>query len=376
MKAPLMFIASALVIIGCGQQAQQQQEQAPPVTVETFSAKPGTGRTEVSFPGTVEGQVNVDIRSQVSGYLDQIYVQEGQFVNKGDKLFKINDRPLQEQLRSAGASLKNAESAAQAAELEVSKVTPLVKAGIVKDVQLKTATANYEAAKAQVDQARANVQSARINAGFSLITAPVSGYLGRIPKRIGNLISATDQQALTTLSDIRTVNIYFSMSESEYLLAIKGDGTRTGRSLSGIQVGLELADGSVFGQKGELGLASGQIEQNTGSVSMKAVFSNPQSELRSGSRVRVKIHTDLKNIIVVPMAATKELQNKSFVLIAGKDNKVSMRPIVIAGSDGQNFFVKDGLNAGDRIIAKGLDQLQEGAQVTVKMVTAPAQVTE
>jgi len=157
------------------------------------------------FNASLEGTKNIDIRSQVDGYLEKIYVDEGAFVKKGQPLFRLDARPFTEQLNNAKASVLAAKANLSNAEINVSKLEPLVKNNVVSDVQLKTAQAAYDAAKANVAQAEAQVSNAQINEGYTLISAPVDGYIGRIPSKIGSLVVRNDAQALTVLSEIKEV---------------------------------------------------------------------------------------------------------------------------------------------------------------------------
>lgn len=339
----------------------QESEQVPEANV--FKTELRSTQIVQSYPGNVEGKINVDIRAQVSGYLEHIYVEEGGYVAKGQPLFKIDDQPLLEQLNSAKANLKSAEAGMLNARIEVDKLTPLVQGKVVKDIQLQSAKASYAAAVAQAEQAKAAVETARINLNFTLIKAPVSGFIGRIPKRIGNLISASDSQPLTSLSDISSVNVYFSVSESDYLQFLDVDAEKAPKQ----RVLLTLADGTTYAEEGKLSLASGEIDNATGALSMKAVFDNPKNRLRSGSRVKVAIQQEVSDAMLIPQASTKDIQNRNFVLALNDSGKVAMKPISIINRSGNNYLVK-GIDPGETIVWDGLDQLQEGMTVKAKII--------
>ncbi|ULT29083.1 efflux RND transporter periplasmic adaptor subunit [Sphingobacterium sp. E70] len=188
-----------------------------------------------------------------------------------------------EQVNNSRAAYQAALSAEQNAKLEIEKIKPLVEGKVYTDLQLKTAEANYAAAKAQVAQAQAALGSSQINARFTLINAPVSGYIGRIPNRIGNLITAADAMPLTTLSEINTVNVYFSLSEADFISFMKDHNTLS----SNQQATLILADGTAYNHPGKVEMASGNIDRTTGSMILKAVFANPDKILRSGGSAKV-----------------------------------------------------------------------------------------
>lgn len=367
--AALQFMQAFLIFIllsSCGNgNAGAEGYPMPKPEVDFLVATSTTGAIEKKFPGIIEGSVNVDIKAQVSGYLEAIYVKEGDYVTKGQSLFKIKGDVFTEQVNNSQASYKAALANLSNAKLEVEKIKPLVEGKVFSEVQLKTAQANYEAAQAQVAQAKAALGSSKLNADFSLIKAPVSGYISRIPNRIGNLVTPSDSVPLTTLSDINTVFVYFSMSEADYLSFMKD-------SAADQAVSLILANGDVFEEKGKLEVASGSIDRTTGSMALKAVFKNPKKYLRSGGSARVILNSNLSSVVAIPMASVKDIQDKFFVFTLGDSSKVAMTPIEIGGSSGTDYFVKKGLKAGDKIALNSIDVLGDGMVVTPKETTSVA----
>lgn len=336
---------------------------APPKPeVDFFQAKSITGEVEKKYPGIIEGTVNVDIKAQVSGYLEAIYVKEGDYVNKGQSLFKIKADVYAEQVNNSRAAYKSALANLANAKLEIEKIKPLVEAKVYSEMQLKTAQANYEAASAQAAQAKAALGSSQLNADFSLIKAPVSGYISRIPNRVGNLVTPADAVPLTILSEINTVFVYFSLSEADYLAFSKDPK-------SSQTVSLILADDSVYEHQGKLEVASGNIDRTTGSIALKAIFPNPKKQLRSGGSARVVLNSSLTSVITVPMASVKDIQDKFFVYVLKEGNKVAMVPIEIAGNADTDYFVKSGVKSGDKIALNSIDLLYDGIEVVPKTGT-------
>ena len=357
----ILFII--ITISSCGKSGSENQGLgAPKPEVDFFTAKTITGEIEKKYPGIIEGSVNVDIKPQVSGYLEAIYVKEGQYVTKGQSLFKIKGDVFLEEVNNTRAAYKNALANLANAKLEIEKIKPLVDAKVYSDMQLKTAQANYEAAVAQVAQAKAALGSSQLNADFSLIKAPVSGYISRIPNRVGNLVTPTDAVPLTVLSEINTVFVYFSLSESDYLSFSK-------ESQLNQSVSLILADDSVYEHQGKLEVASGNIDRTTGTIALKAVFPNPKKRLRSGGSARVILNSSLSSVITVPMASVKDIQDKFFVYVLKEGNKVAMVPIEIAANTGTNYFVKAGVKSGDKIALNNIDALYDGMEVVPKVTT-------
>ncbi|MCT3758854.1 efflux RND transporter periplasmic adaptor subunit [Elizabethkingia anophelis] len=363
----ILAVAAAMFLSSCGQSSPGSAAgELPAPETDFVTLIQGTGDTQKEYPGNIEGIVNVDVKPQVTGYLQAVLVKEGQYVQKGQPLFRIMPDVYNEQVKNSDAGLKSALAAQATARLEVEKLRPLVDGKVVSDMQLKTAQANYNAATAQVEQAKAALESSKINANFTLIKAPVSGYIGRIPNRTGTLVSPADTVALTTLSDISTVQVYFSISEANYLTYSK-EGIFSGDS-GNIQ--LILADGSVYNQKGRVEAGSGNIDKITGSITMKAIFPNPDKLLRSGGAGKIVIGRTVDNIVQLPITSVKDIQDKFFVFKLADSSKVAMVPIQIDGKTKDTYYIKSGVKAGDKIAINRIDMLQDGMKVQPKKVPA------
>ncbi|AQW95426.1 efflux RND transporter periplasmic adaptor subunit [Elizabethkingia anophelis] len=363
----ILAVAAAMFLSSCGQSSPGSAAgELPAPETDFVTLIQGTGDTQKEYPGNIEGIVNVDVKPQVTGYLQAVLVKEGQYVQKGQPLFRIMPDVYNEQVKNSDAGLKSALAAQATARLEVEKLRPLVDGKVVSDMQLKTAQANYNAATAQVEQAKAALGSSKINANFTLIKAPVSGYIGRIPNRTGTLVSPADTVALTTLSDISTVQVYFSISEANYLTYSK-EGIFSGDS-GNIQ--LILADGSVYNQKGRVEAGSGNIDKITGSITMKAIFPNPDKLLRSGGAGKIVIGRTVDNIVQLPITSVKDIQDKFFVFKLADSSKVAMVPIQIDGKTKDTYYIKSGVKAGDKIAINRIDMLQDGMKVQPKKVPA------
>ncbi len=337
-----------------------------------------TATTVKDYLGTIEGKVNVEIRPQVEGILEEIYVDEGAFVKEGQKLFKINPQPYQEQLNNALANENVEKAKLENAKLEVDRLKPLVDNDVISDVRLRTAMSDYDVAKASLAQASAAVASARINLEFTTIKAPVSGFIGRIPKRVGNLVSSSDP--LTELSDISEVYVYFAMSESDFLYFRKKYGKRdSSTNVDQVDtaqlipnVSLVMADGAVYPEKGVVDAINGQVNRTTGAISLRATFPNEDYVLRSGNTGTLKMEERQSGVLIVPQVATTELQDKIFVYTLDSDNKVKQRAIEVAGKSGKHYIVKNGVKPGDQIVLSGLDKLSDGMEIKPLNVPAPS----
>jgi membrane fusion protein (multidrug efflux system) len=339
--------------------------QPPLPSLPVISVSNLAATTYREFPATVEGKVNVEIRPQVDGYLEHIYVDEGAYVRVGQPLFRINDQPYREQNSNASAALLASQANLEKAQLEVDRLTPLVKNNVVSDIQLKSAEASLQSAKANVAQAKAQAGNAQISLGYTLVKAPVSGYIGRIPHKIGSLVGRGEVQPLTVLSDVNEVYAYFSMSEIDFLqFKERIPGNTLEEKIKNLPpVELTLADESFYSEKGKVETVEGQFDKTTGAISFRAVFPNNKGLLRSGNTGRVRIPTVHNEAVVIPQDATFELQDKVLVFVVGDSNKVVSRPIVVEGQTSNYYFVKNGLKTGEKIVYTGLSRLRDGAVI-------------
>ncbi|HEY8920562.1 MAG TPA: efflux RND transporter periplasmic adaptor subunit [Chitinophaga sp.] len=374
-RKPLAYLSGilmlAVVLYSCASnQAAPPPPPPPQLPVMAVTTAPATSYLE--FPASLEGKVNVDVRPQVSGYLEKIFVDEGAYVKAGQPLFKIDPQVYAEQLNSANSNVLAAQANMDKAQVEMDRLAPLVANNVVSDVQLKTAKANYEAAKAAVAQAKAAVGSARINVGYTLVNAPVSGYIGRIPYKIGALVGNNDAQPLTVLSDVREMYAYFSMSEPDFI-AFKNNfpgKTIEEKLKQAPPVELILADNTSFAEKGKLETIEGQFNKTTGAISFRATFPNASGILRTGNTGKVRLTQEVPAAITIPQEATFEIQDKVFVYTVADSNKVASKPITIAGKTANYYFVSDGLKAGEKIVLSGTGTLKDGAVITPQPVSA------
>lgn len=362
MKTIILALVT-IALYSCSSAPQPPQAAAPLLPVAAVSAS--TQTTYREYPASIQGAVDIDVRPQVSGYLQSILVNEGAYVTAGQSLFKINPQPYEEALNNAKASLHAAEAATMNAQLEVDKLTPLVENKVVADIQLKTARTTLKVAQANAEQAKANVASAQINLGYTNVKATVSGYIGRIPKKQGSLVAPEDQIPLTQLSDIHEVRVYFSLAENDFNAFNNNyPGKTPAERIKHLpQVELLLSDNAVYSQKGRVDMIDGQFDKTTGAITLRASFPNAEGTLRSGNTGKLRLGLSHAAAILVPQAATIEMQDKVFVFVLNKDNKVTKTGVEVMGKSGNNYLVKSGINSGDQIVLSGLDRLQEGQAI-------------
>jgi membrane fusion protein (multidrug efflux system) len=340
----------------------------PPAEIPTLpilNITHSSAQTNTEFPVAIQGKTDIEIRPQVSGIIENIFVDEGDYVSKGQSLFKINDNTYRQQYNNAKANLSAAEAALTNAQIEVDKLVPLVQNKMYSEYQLRTAKSNLSIAKSNVEQAKAVLNNAQINLDYTLIQAPTNGYIGRLPRKQGSLISPQDPEALTKLSDIKEVYAYFSLSENDFLNFKKQyEGATISQKIEKMPpVSLILSDNTEYEQKGKVDMVDGQFDKTTGAITLRAKFPNQDGFLRSGNTGKVKISINHDNSILIPQEATVEIQDKIYVFLLDKNNSVSRQLIEVSGKSGTNYLVKNGIHSGDRIILKGFENLPDGAKI-------------
>lgn len=354
-----MLISMGLFSCGNKMQLNTGVQEYAVITVTT-----STSELEASYPATIKGKQDVEIRPKVSGFITKLCVDEGATVRKGQALFIIDPVQYQATAKAAEAAVQLAEANVATQRLTVNNKKELHAKKFISDSDLEIAQNQLASMEASLAQAKANLMSAKDNLAFTTVTSPSDGVVGTIPFRLGSLVSSSTTTPLTTVSDISEMYVYFSMTEKQ-LLALTRESHDIAEALSKMPaVGLKLADGSLYDQKGKVETVSGVIDQNTGSVSMRATFPNPGRILRSGGTGVISIPTITKDAILIPQKATYEIQDKKFVYVVGKDSKIKSTEIgVLSLNDGQNYVVTSGLKAGDRIVVDGVSTLKDNTEI-------------
>jgi membrane fusion protein, multidrug efflux system len=343
-------------------------------TYSVITLQPESVTVHKKFPATIEGQQVIEIRPMINGYISQILVNEGEQVKKGQILFKIKNPQYEQAVVSAKASVNSAEAGVNSAAMEIEKVRPLVEKEIVSSYRLQSAELTLQARKADADEAKASLANAEANLGYTVISAPQDGIIGTIPFKVGALVSSSSTEPLTKLSDITNVFAYFSWNEKQLLdLLEETSGKSLEEKIKNIPAAsLILANGSEYSEKGKIEMASGLISTETGSATFKAVFSNRNGLIRSGSSATVSIPENVDSVLVVPQSATYELQDKRFIYKVGRDNKVTAVAFrSIPSDDAKSFLVTEGLHAGDRVVTEGIVSLRDGSAIIPKEVISP-----
>jgi membrane fusion protein, multidrug efflux system len=358
-----MFVAlAALSLVSCGKKsggglADLQDNEFAVRTVGESSAD-----MQTTYPATIKGIQDVEVHPKLSGYITNVYVHEGQYVRAGQVMFTIDSETYRAAVSQALAAVNTAIAQANTTRLTYLNNKKLFAQHIIGQYELETALNSYKTAEAQVAQARASLASARETLAWCTVTAPASGVVGTLPFKKGALVSA--QSTLTTVSDVSTVEVFFSMSEADILGMSKTAGSVAGVIHEMPTVKLQLADGTVYNQPGRVVKMSGVIDATTGAYTLIAHFPNPQGLLKSGGAGQIIVPHVSNNIISIPQEATSQVQDKYFVYKVDKNNKVKYSEITVnPQNDGLNYIVTSGLNVGDRYVSKGISKLTDGEQI-------------
>ena len=356
-KKILILAASALLVASCGKSGGGRpnfgDNEYPVVTVGTSSAA-----MQTTYPATILGVQDVEIRPKVSGFITKILVKEGQTVSAGQLLFEIDNVTYQAQVRQAQAAVNTAQSQVNTAKLTYENSKKLAENKVIGDYELQTAENTFKSAEAQLAQAQAALASAKEALSFCYVKSPARGVVGTLPFKVGTLVSGSN--ALTHVADISSMEVYFSVNEKDMLNFAKAEGGANGAVAAFPPVKLQLADGTVYGHEGKMTAISGVIDQATGSVQLKALFPNPEHLLKSGGSGTIVIPNDNQNAIVIPQACVMEVQNKKFVYTLGAENKVQYTEITVdPQNDGNNYVVTSGLKVGDKYVTNGITKLSD-----------------
>ena len=357
-KQAILF-ACCLAATGC--------KQAPQATVESgykvITLAPTDRTLSSTYSATIRGRQDIEIYPQVSGTLTQVCVSEGERVKRGQSLVIIDQVPYEAALQTALANVEAAKASLATAQLTYDSKQELYKQNVVSAFDLSTAKNSLLAAQAQLAQMKAQEVNARNNLSYTLVKSPADGVVGTLPYRVGTLVSASLPEPLTTVSDNSDMYVYFSMTENQLLGLIRRYGSKEEALKQMPEIGLQLNDRSDYPQQGRIETISGVIDRNTGTVSLRAVFPNREGLLHSGGAGNVIVPTEKAGALVIPQAATFEVQDKVFAYKV-VDGKAQSAPVQVTRvNGGQEYIVESGLQPGDVIVAEGVGLLREGTEI-------------
>lgn len=362
-------MAITLTLISCGgggdkknAAAQNQANKVLSLPVKVVSIQ--TSVLQNDYPATIKGEQDIEIRPMVEGFVKTINVDEGSVVRKGQLLFTLDAPQYKQNVLNAEAAIKTATADVNNAQMDVNKITPLVEKGIVSKYQLQAAQYALESKKAALNQAQTTLSIAKTNLSYTYITSPVNGIVGSIPFRLGSLVSSSS--TLTTVANTANVYVYFSLNEKQLLDFLKNTpgATQSEKIKHSEPVQLILSDGTLYPDKGRIETINGIVNTGTGAANFRANFVNRQGILRSGSTGLIRISKTVKDAIVIPQAATFEIQGQTFAFVLQSDNSVKQQSIQVTPvPDGKSFIVNAGLNINDKIVVNGIQNLKDGMKI-------------
>ena len=355
----------ALCIVGlaaCDQQTSESKPAAPPPpTVVVADVTKESVPLDRDFVGNTAAIKAVDVRARVEGYLEERRFTEGSDVKKGDVLFIIDQRPFKADVAQAEADLKQKKSSLAFANKQVERYRPLVEKADVSKQQFEGIETQARNAKAAVEASEAALKTAQLNLDYSTIHAPIDGRIGRTLVNIGNLVSAEDTM-LTTLVQLDPIYAYFSPSESQFLELLKYQSQD-----SPLKVSMRLVDETAYGHVGTLDFIDNTVDSSTGTITLRAIFPNPDKTLRPGQYAQVRVHlADQVDTVVVPAPAVGEDEGGTYVFVVDKDDKVEQRRVKLGPDYKTGRVVSDGLKAGEKVIVEGLQKVHGGQIVKVQ----------
>jgi membrane fusion protein (multidrug efflux system) len=368
----ILILILPLLFSGLGCHKEPAPRASPP-EVLVLSLSPTNVPIVEEWIGTLDGDVNAQIRAQVSGYLLTQNYAEGTPLRKGDLMFQIDPRPFQAVLDQARARLAQDQATLEKNRQDVERYTPLAKVQAISRQELDTAIQATLASEAQIKADEAAIETAMLNLSFTRITSPIDGLAGVAQGQLGDLVSSSSG-VLARVSSINPIKVYFQVSEQSYLnfwryYAAPEDNSNH----PPLQLEMILSDGSVYPEKGQFAFASRAVNIGTGTLQITGLFPNPKLIIRPGQYARVRAQTLTRtNALLVPQRAVTQLQGSYQVAVVGQSNKVSLRPVKVGEQIGSQWIVEQGLKPGERVIVEGSQKAKEGAQVNPQpFIAAP-----
>lgn len=360
---PIILISAAL--ISCQQENKEENIQE----YEILGIAKQTLDIPESYSASIRGSQDVEIYPQVSGTITRVCVTEGQRVKQGETLFVIDRVPYVAALRTAQANVKATNAKVEKARLELESKKYLLKENVVSEYEVATARNDLALAEAELEQMKAQELDARNSLSYTEVKSPVNGVVGCLPYRMGSLVNPSMDKPLTTVSDNAVMYVYFSMNENRWREIIRNYNSPEDAIKNIPAVKLKLNDGSLYEHSGRIASASGIVDQQTGSVSIRCEFPNQNGELLSGSIGNIILSDNEKDVIVIPQRAANELQDKIFVYKVEKRNNSQFAKAVEIKvdkmTDGKNYVVRSGLSSGDTIVSNGVGLLRDGMEIKI-----------
>ena len=357
----LPILLGALTACQSTGKEQTESNELIPITV----LQPTNIELPRSYVADIQAIQFVEVKPKVEGFVEKIFVDEGQLVEKGQPLFQLSSEGYNEALKEAQASYKQAQAEFDMAKYEAERVKRLVDKQILSPIRLEQVIKEMEVASMKVEQAKAKMQRSQMDYTYTTITAPFSGYIDRIPYKTGSLVNP--ESLLTTVSDISEIFAYYRVNESEYLkfkrAELKGENNQQVDNVE-----LVLPDGSIYAHKGRLETVEGDFERGTGSIAFRVRFPNPEGLLKHGVTGKLRMMTRMENVYMVPQKSTFEIQDFTYVYIASEDGTAKVRSFQPLERY-LNYYVTQDFQPNTAIVYEGVQLIKDG--MTLKTDTIP-----
>lgn len=357
----LPILLGALTACQSTGKEQTESNELIPITV----LQPTNIELPRSYVADIQAIQFVEVKPKVEGFVEKIFVDEGQLVEKGQPLFQLSSEGYNEALKEAQASYKQAQAEFDMAKYEAERVKRLVDKQILSSIRLEQVNKEMEVASMKVEQAKAKMQRSQMDYTYTTITAPFSGYIDRIPYKTGSLVNP--ESLLTTVSDISEIFAYYRVNESEYLkfkrAELKGENNQQVDNVE-----LVLPDGSIYAHKGRLETVEGDFERGTGSIAFRVRFPNPEGLLKHGVTGKLRMMTRMENVYMVPQKSTFEIQDFTYVYIASEDGTAKVRSFQPLERY-LNYYVTQDFQPNTAIVYEGVQLIKDG--MTLKTDTIP-----
>jgi membrane fusion protein (multidrug efflux system) len=355
----VVLIATAIVM-SCNSSVEHKtvsEETFPviqPVLIDTTYNK--------QYVAEIKSLQNIELRAKFKGYIEKVFVDEGQFVKEGQILFTLNNREYKLEVLKTQSQLKSKISDLRAAQEELNNTRQLVEKNILSPSELAMAKAKVDAIQSGIDEANANIATAKLNLSFTTIKAPFSGTINSIPNKAGSLVE--ENTLLTTISNNTEVFAYFTVSEKEFL-----DFRENNQAGKDVPVSLLLANNKLLKQAGKIETVMNELDNSSGTIAFRARFANPDNLLRHGSSASVLLPVKMKNVMLIPQKSTFEVQDKTYVYVLDAGNKTVQKEISVTSGIPNFYAVSSGLSVRDKIVYEGIQNVKEGVKITPSLLS-------
>ena len=362
----LILVLSGFLLSSCTEGNSKNNKENEALSVPVLELQPQTVEVPQTYIADIQAVQFVEVRSKVEGFVDRIFVDEGQYVKKGQTLFQLSSAEYNEMVNSARANLAKAKAEQTAAKVEMERLQILVNKKIISNSELELAKSKKAVADSHIAEAESMLKSAQTGLSYTTVKAPFDGLVDRIPHKIGSLV--TENDLLTSITDISSIFAYYKVNENEYLSFMR-DKIESGADTFSDQLTLILSDGEKYGQKGKLETTEGDIESGTGSIGFRVRFPNPDNLIKHGASGKIEMMSKLNEVYLIPQKSTFEIQDFTYVYVVDKDNTVKVRSFKpLQRYD--IYYIADGFQPGDKIVFEGIQQVKDGSKVVPQSVAA------